>query len=200
MAANSRVRQIQDVLGSVHIFASGVSDFVQEQLLAITGEQLTFSQLKLLKLIAQTEAYNISQVAAFMGVSNAAASKAVDRLVRRDLLRRRESEDDRRAVQLSLTEEGRRLLEEYEVATSRTLQDVFGSVSVENLRQVAELLDRLSISLVDRDGIEPEVCFRCGIFFRDKCLLRSQSHRSCHFDLNIRTRLPKAGDGNEIGS
>ncbi len=183
MAANSRVRQIQDVLGSAHIFASAVNDLMQERLLATTGEQLTFSQLKLLKLIAQTDAYNVSQVAAFMGVSNAAASKAVDRLVRRDLLLRRESEGDRRAVKLSLSDDGRRLLEEYEVVTSRTLEEVFGAFSTEGLQQVAELLDRLSISVLDRDGSELELCFRCGIFFRDKCLLRSQPRRSCHFDL-----------------
>ncbi len=189
MAAYSRVRQIQDVLGSAHIFASAVTDLMQERLLAVTGEQLTFSQLKLLKLVDQTDSYNISQVAAFMGVSNAAASKAVDRLVRRGLLTRCESKGDRRAVELAVSHEGRRLLEEFEVVTSRTLEEVFGTFSAEGLQEIAELLDRLSLSLIDRDGVSEEVCFRCGVYFRDKCLLRSRGRRICHFDLQKQTRL-----------
>ncbi len=189
MAATSRVRQIQDLLGSAHIFACAVNDLMQERLLAVTGEQLTFSQLKLLKLVDRTDSYNISQVAAFLGVSNAAASKAVDRLVRRDLLRRSESEGDRRAVELSLTTDGRRLLEEYEAVTARTLEEVFGAFSSEGLEEVAELLDRLSISLIDRDSANGETCFRCGIYFREKCLLRARGRRTCHFDLQRKTRL-----------
>ena len=180
-AAASRVQLIQDVLGSAHIFSSAVDDLMQERLHEVIGEQLTFSQVKLLKLVALTDAYNISQVAAFLGVSNAAASKAVDRLVRRGLLTRAEAEGDRRAVELSLTEDGRRVLQEYEKVTERVLEEIFGGFTTGVLRDLAESLDRMSISLVDREGNEEECCFRCGVYFREKCLLRTESRRSCHF-------------------
>lgn len=180
MAANVRGQLIQDVLGSAHIFATAVNDLMEKRLQVLTGEQLTFSQIKLLKLISRAESYNISQVAAFLGVSTAAASKAVDRLVRRRLLSRSEAEDDRRAVELALTDEGRRTLERYEKLTSDTLEELFGSFSPDGLRQTAELLDRLSVSIVEKEGVEGELCFRCGIYFRRKCLLRSTSGRECH--------------------
>jgi len=180
-AVASRAQLIQDVLGSAHIFSSAVDDLMRERLHVVIGEQLTFSQVKLLKLVARTNAYNISQVAAFLGVSNAAASKAVDRLVRRGLLTRAEAEGDRRAVELSLTEDGRRILREYEKVTERVLEEIFGGFTTEGLREVAESLDQMSISLVDRGGSEQERCFRCGVYFREKCLLRSESHRNCHF-------------------
>jgi DNA-binding MarR family transcriptional regulator len=181
MATTLRVQLIQDVLGSAHIFSSAVNDLMQDRLHAAIGEQLTFSQLKLAKLIARAEAYNISQVATFLNVSNAAASKAVDRLVRRGLLRRSEAEADRRAVELALTDEGQRLLDEYEKVTRETLEEVFSGISADGLRRTADLLDQLSISLVDRDDGEEEACFRCGIYFRDKCLLRAKRHQTCHF-------------------
>jgi DNA-binding MarR family transcriptional regulator len=183
MTGASRVQLIQDVLGSAQIFSSAVNDLMQERLRAVIGKQLTFSQLKLLKLIARTEAYNISQVAAFLGVSNAAASKAVDRLVRRGLLRREEAASDRRAVELRLSEEGRRILDEYEAVVGETLEEIFGSLSAERLRQTADQLDQLSIKLVDHNGGEEEVCFRCGVYFREKCLLRARKQHSCHFQL-----------------
>lgn len=182
------VQLIQDVLGSAHIFSSAVDDLMQERLHAVIGEQLTFSQLKLLKLIAQSEAYNISQVAAFLGVSSAAASKAVDRLVRRRLLLRTEAESDRRAVEITLTAEGERLLGEYEKVTHQTLEEIFGGVTPEGLRETAALLDQLSIRLVDHDPQGGGACFRCGIYFREKCLLRGQRNRHCHFHSRVSGR------------
>lgn len=183
MRASGRVQPIQDVLGSAHIFASAVQSVMQERLRAVIGEQLSFSQLRLLTLIARTEAYSISQVAAFLDVSNAAASKAVDRLVRRDLLDRNEAASDRRTVELRLTAEGRGLLDEYEAVIDRTLEEIFGSIPRQELEETAEMLDRLTMRLIDHGGESEELCFRCGIYFREKCLLRTKRRRQCHFQL-----------------
>lgn len=195
MAASSRARLIQDLLGSAHIFATAVNHLMEMRLHSVTGEQLTFSQLKLLKLIARTEAYNISEVAAFLGVSNAAASKAVDRLVRRGLVIRAEAEEDRRAVELALTAHGEHLLGEYERVTERALEEIFGGFSENGLQQTADELDRLSISLVgDHEEGEEERCFRCSIFFREKCLLRAQHGRACHFHLQRQKKLKEPAE------
>jgi DNA-binding MarR family transcriptional regulator len=43
---------------------------------------------------------SLGDIAAFLGISNAAASKAVNRLVRRKLLRCREGETDRLSIRL----------------------------------------------------------------------------------------------------
>jgi len=183
MTAASRVNLIQDVLGSAHILSTAVNDLMQDRLRHVVGEQLTFSQIQLLKLVARTDAYNISQVASYLGVSNAAASKAVDRLVRRGLVTRSEAEGDRRAVELALTDEARRILVQYEAVTAEVLEEIFGGFTTEGLRKIADHLDQLSISLIDHNGHTEESCFRCGMFFREKCLLRGQKHRSCHFFL-----------------
>jgi DNA-binding MarR family transcriptional regulator len=46
-----------------------------------------------------------------MGITNAAASQAIDRLVNLGMIGRAEDPDDRRAKQLTLTQEGRALIE-----------------------------------------------------------------------------------------
>jgi DNA-binding MarR family transcriptional regulator len=174
-------RLIEDFLGSVQIFASAVNDLLEGQLRGATGSSITFSQLKLLNLVHQTEGHTISDVAAFLGVSNAAASKAVDRLVRRGLMKREEAEADRRAVELSLTDEGKSILATYHQITQKALQDLFGGLSEKELKETSRLLDRLSVSIVNlEDGID-EICFRCGIHFRDRCLLRAARKRDCYF-------------------
>jgi len=177
----SPVRLIEDFLGSVQIFASAISELLEAQLREATGSAVTFSQIKLLNLIAQTEGHTISDVAAFLGVSNAAASKAVDRLVRRGLLRRAEAEADRRAVELSLTEEGKSILVTYHAITRKALQDLFGGLSEKELQETSRLLDRLSVNIVNLEEGVDEICFRCGIHFRDRCLLRAARKRDCFF-------------------
>lgn len=175
---------VRDFLGSAQIFTSAVNDLMEEQLRQVTGAKVTFSQLKLLKMVSLTDGYTVGSVAAFLGVSNAAASKAVDRLVRRGLIHRAEAEDDRRAVRLSLTERGRRLLASYDAASGKALQQVLGASPPEQLRETAELLDRLSVGIVNRANGADEVCYRCGIHFRERCLLRETVGRNCHFHLH----------------
>ena len=173
---------ISEVLGSVQVFSSAVRDVLEEQLLLETARgRLTFSGLKLLKLVAFTDSHTIGDVAAFLGVSNAAASKAVDKLVRRRLLRRAEGHTDRRASELSLTGEGRRLLGAYEAARDQKLTEIFGACVPEQLCGMVATLDRLSANIVDHTANPQELCFQCGIYFREKCLLRESVRRTCFY-------------------
>ena len=121
MTTAERTSIINDFLASMHIFSSAINELMVSQLHDELGGELTIPQLKTLKLIARTETESITEIAAFLGVSNAAASKAVDRLVRRGLVERIESTDDRRATRLSLTVKGTFLLKRYEDAQTRVL-------------------------------------------------------------------------------
>ena len=172
-------RLVNDLLGSAEIFTSAVEDLMGEQLREIGGPDVTYAQLKLLKLVARAEGSTVTNVAEFLGVSTAAASRAVDRLVRRGLLNRAESPQDRRAVHLSVTPNGASLLGKYDGAAAGALSSVFGGLSPEELKRTAQMLDRLSVRIVE--GIEQNghYCFRCGIHFRDHCLLRQIRHREC---------------------
>jgi len=173
---------ISELLGSVQVFSSAVRYVLEEKLLRETARgRLTFSGLKLLKLVAFTDSNTIGDVAAFLGVSNTAASKAADKLVRRRLLRRAEGHADRRASELSLTGEGRRLLSAYEAARDQKLTEIFGACVPEQLCGMAAALDRLSANIVDHTANPQELCFQCGIYFREKCLLRELVPRTCFY-------------------
>ena len=191
---------INDFLGSVRILSTTVDEWMEEQLKETTKNRVTASQLRVLKLVARTNARRIGDVADFLAVSNAAASKAVDRLVRRGLVRRAEAASDRRAVELSLTPEGRTLLAQYEVATNQVLKDVFGSLPQEALEETAAFLDQLSTRMVKEGRTREGICLRCGIHFRDRCLLRQTVGRNCYFHLhrdptiNSHDALPTVGE------
>jgi len=185
MARDANGDIAHDFLGSAQIFASAVEEVVEKQILEESaGKQYTLSQFKLLKMVALTDAHTISDVARFLGVSNAAASKAVDKLVRRKLLRREEGQPDRREICLSLTDSSLQLLATYEEKKERKLAEVFGGFSADELKRAARLLDRLSAELVDHHTQPEEVCLQCGIYFRDQCLVRQLAKRNCFYVSN----------------
>jgi DNA-binding MarR family transcriptional regulator len=198
MASAHTADLINDFLGSTHVFASSVNAVIEERVLHDVGPpQLTFSQFKLLKLVAHTDAQTIGDVAAFLRVSNAAASKAVDKLVRQGLLLRKEAQGDRRAIQLSLTTASHQLLAAYNAEKDRKLASVFRQFSARDLKRTAELLDRLSAGIVDHTAKEEEICLQCGIYYRKKCLVRQLVRRNCIYHRQrSRKHAPVAPRGN----
>jgi DNA-binding MarR family transcriptional regulator len=148
----------------------------------VAGEKLTYSQLKLLYLVAHTAGFNIiGDAARFLKISNAAASKAVDKLVRRRLLRRSEKEADRRVSQLSLTETGRKLLETYETARNERAEKIFAQFSQEELHQTSALLERLAAAIVLSSPVAEEMCMQCEIYYRDTCKFAENTQRTCFY-------------------
>lgn len=62
--------------------------------------------------IARAEACGVSDVAEFLGVTPAAASQTVDRMVQMGYLERTEDPDDRRVKQITLSERGKEMVKE----------------------------------------------------------------------------------------
>jgi DNA-binding MarR family transcriptional regulator len=179
---HSRQQMVNDLLGSAHLFVSAVSGVMEQQLLAeVAGKQLTLSQLKILKLLDLTEAHNVSDVAAFLGVSDAAASKSVDRLVRQKYLRRTEGRIDRRSSDLSLAAAGRNILKRYESAKDRKLAAMFGQLDPDELQQTSSFLERLTKGIVHHSANPEEICLQCGIYLKKRCLVREASQSDCQF-------------------
>ena len=172
---------IEDFLGNSLIFAAAVHRVIEASALRESvGEELTASQLKLLKLLSLSDTHRLGDVAAFLGVSNAAASKAVDKLVGRMLLRRTEGENDRRSIRLSLTEPARRLLAVYDEALRRKLQEVFGQFSAEELTEAREIFNRFTARIVGGGTGSADPCLQCGMYFPAHCV-RQQVGSPCGY-------------------
>jgi DNA-binding MarR family transcriptional regulator len=182
MATQQDLVEIDEFLGSAHVFASAIGEIIEQRLLdQVAGGQLTLTQANMLKLVAMTDRYTLGDVASFLDVSNAAASKAVDRLVRKDLLRRTEDARDRRSIHLSLTPAGHELLAAYEAARRQKLERIFCQYPREELQHTADLLDRISADVIDHTADPEEICLKCGIFPREKCLVRQLIKRNCFY-------------------
>lgn len=180
MSDSEQIERIQQVMGASHIFCTTVNELLERTLEEAGEEQLVLSQVKLLLLIAQPgQRFKVTDVADFLGVTNAAASRAIDRLVHRGLIDRTVSAEDRRAVDLSLTRASRNLLARFNELRNRELLAVLGDFPADKLEQAAELLDELSVRLARLETEEEERCLRCGIHFREGCVMRDVLGREC---------------------
>jgi DNA-binding MarR family transcriptional regulator len=174
-------RMVSEFVGNVHVFASAVGGIMEEPLSPVARADVTVSQLRVLRLIASSAAKHISDVATYLGVSNAAASKGVDKLVRRKLLRRTEDQSDRRACTVTLTEAGRALLNECRSYEKLKLAQAFHAFPAEELLRTTDVLRRLSASLISH-GVNPDdICLKCGLYFPNHCPVRETVGRRCGY-------------------
>ena len=72
---------------------------------------LSFSQLNILMRLFHGGRCGVSEIGERLGITNAAASQSIDRLVNLGLIKRTEDPEDRRAKQLALTQAGQALIE-----------------------------------------------------------------------------------------
>jgi DNA-binding MarR family transcriptional regulator len=72
---------------------------------------LSFTQVNLLMHLYHGGKIGVSELGGHLGITNAAASQAIDRLVKDGLLGRAEDPQDRRAKLLTLTQDGQTLIE-----------------------------------------------------------------------------------------
>jgi DNA-binding MarR family transcriptional regulator len=154
MSRTARADAANSLLGKAQFFVSALSEVIDAKVLhEIAGKDLTLYQLQLLRLVSLQRKHSIGGLAAHFGVSSPAVSKAVDRLVKRMYLRRVEGERDRRAVDLSLTAIGRRVLERFDESRTRVIEKLFGQLPVDELQRAAELLQRMTALIV---GLGPD--------------------------------------------
>jgi len=85
---------------------------------------LSPSQVNALMRLYHSEACGVSDIGEHVGISNAAASQMVDRLVQMGLVERAEKPGDRRMKQLTLTAQGRTLVDKGVEARSHWMEEL----------------------------------------------------------------------------
>jgi DNA-binding MarR family transcriptional regulator len=94
------------------IAASRALVAVAARSLADLGEEVTLPQYRALVVIASRGPQRAADLAGLLGVTPSTASRMIERLVRKRLVRRVRSKDDRRAVRVHLSEAGQVIVAE----------------------------------------------------------------------------------------
>ncbi len=104
---------------------------------------LTMPQLRLLFILRREDNIPVSYLAEQMRVAPSTISGLTDRLVREDLIYRRDDPNDRRVVRICLTDEGRNTVDQIDNVSRAHLREVFGHLSEESLKRLTQSLEEL---------------------------------------------------------
>jgi len=85
----------------------------------------------------------VTDISERLSVTSAAASQMIDRLVQLDLLERTEDPNDRRVRRLSLTDQGRIILDESMLARQSWIEEIVNSLNEEEQALVFAALETL---------------------------------------------------------
>jgi len=119
-------------------------------------KNLSMSQVASLFRIRRSGSCGVKEIAEHLGVSNAAASQLLDRLVQQGLVARSEDPIDRRGKVLVLTESGDRILQESMEARQGWVAELVSAFNPEESRIVAGALDLLAQKMEASDPPYPD--------------------------------------------
>ena len=131
--------------------------------------ELTDVQYFCLRFLYLHREASIGAVAEGLGISDAASTKLVNRLVIKGLVDRREDPKDRRVLQLSLTEAGETLTRKVREKEDEQFATIIGRMSPEDQRKLHDgLASFLAAALTEKEQVD-RVCLRCGWMHDDEC-------------------------------
>lgn len=103
---------------------------------------LSLTQLRVLAILRDREPA-MTELATYLGLERSSVSGLIDRAVKRGLVRRDPSSDDKRAVRLSLTPTGRQLASLGAEEASAFIAPVTGSLTPADQKRLAILLGKM---------------------------------------------------------
>lgn len=97
----------------------------------------------ILRFVNANPSTTMGELADFIGLSQSAASQAVERLVEDKMIARQDDKSDRRVVRLKLTKKGQEELEKTHKAKRERLQKIFSHIPERDLKEYLRIQKEL---------------------------------------------------------
>lgn len=127
-----------------------------------TEHQLSAVQFFALRFIGLHERPNLGDLAQALGVSNAAATKLIDRLVKKGLVSRVEDPVDRRERRLGLTKQGEEFFAAINKAGGEHIARTLDRLSRQDRAALRQGLQSFLAATLDEPAAIRRICLRCG--------------------------------------
>lgn len=126
--------------------------------LAGLEDEVTLPQFRVLVVLATQGTQRAADLASTLQVSPSTASRMVERLVRKGLVRRGRTKGDRRSVQLQLTDTGRQVVAEVGERRRAEIETILGHLPQEEWSRLTDAL----VSFATAAGETPELDWALG--------------------------------------
>jgi Transcriptional regulators len=117
---------------------------IAEKVRDLTEFGITETQFNMLDLLSRKESYKVTYLAERMGVKPSAITTMIDRLANNGLVSRRHDDADRRAVLVSITNEGRELINKFEEKCRQILKSYLSYLEPDELEALASIYEKLN--------------------------------------------------------
>ncbi len=117
----------------------------------LSGQGLTPPQFHILMIIHEKGPFKVTALAELMGVKPSAITVMIDKLVSMGFVERKDQENDRRVVLLSITKEGVRMVNLLKARSNEIIGGFFAACSVEEVESMVRTLEKITSGLTDQD-------------------------------------------------
>lgn len=165
-----------------HLFIAIMEKIVTERALKESckescEEQVTPAQLQALRYLLSNDAPLMGEIAQGLRISLPAATKAIDRLVKKELVSREEDPSDRRVVRIRLTEHGRKLVFCVLQRKNERLSEIIKNMSVEEQNYFWKGIEGFVRSAIREENVAKDICLHCGSAHTEDCIVREELRR-----------------------
>jgi DNA-binding MarR family transcriptional regulator len=144
MRDSSSPLRVPDSVVDAVLSASRVLVAVAARSLSDVAEEVTLTQYRTLVVLASRGPQNLAGLAEAVGVTPATATRMCDRLVRKDLVRRRTERNDRRQLRVALTAKGRSLVDAVTDRRRREIELIMKDIPTEDQVVLVQALSRFT--------------------------------------------------------
>jgi len=124
---------------------------------SVSSSKITIAQLAAIQALFYNErAMSPTEISHVIPIETHSTSQLIDRLHQRKLVTRRRSQNDRRAVEVELTEQGLQLIAGALPEISKVMKNVFGSFTEKERENLVELLRKVAYAAADHLGANKE--------------------------------------------
>ena len=135
---------------------------------------LSKNQYYILKMLANSITFNLSDLADILSVSNAAIGKNIDKLVHSKLVTRRFTKTDRRSAKVSITPMGRDIIKKYNELKISKQVEIFKQYTLKDKEKFAEYLKSFIGNTLHKDMDTDILCLQCTGFCGDDCVVEEK--------------------------
>ncbi len=155
------------------LFVAIVEKLMTQRMLDESFEhQVTPSQLVALRYLSLNESSLMSDVAEGLDISFPAATKTIDRLVRKGLASRAEDPHDRRVVRIRLTDHGKKLVSDVYQERAQRFASVLERLDPSARASLHQSMEVFITSAINDQQTAQSVCLHCGSEHHDSCPVR----------------------------
>jgi len=170
---------------NLRILSQVMCEICQRSTLEEASEgELSRNQFAILKIISTQGDLPVREIARIMAISNAAASKNIERLVKLDMVARKPHPTDRRSVALALRPFGQATIERHDEVSERKLTKIMAQFSNQEKVSLLDYLQRIIRFTIAEEQDIDMVCFQCNGECGDECVV-SELEGSCALERRI---------------